>query len=115
MGQYASILPPSFLRTGRASHLGLRAEGSTTATSSAGPLRFFFFFPPEDGPAWGSAVLASLPSGRPDCRSRASAALAPSSARSKSSVGEELTLVASLSAILRSRTPPSKAMQTASP
>src|SRR5438105_3925941 len=115
MGQYASAPPPSFLRTGRASRFGLRAEGSTTATSSAGPLRFFFFSPPEDGPARGSEALASLTSGRPDCRSRASAALAHLSARAKSSVGEDITLVASFSAILRSRTPRRKAMQTDSP
>src|SRR5438128_3975092 len=115
MGQYASAPPPSFLRTGRASRFGLRAEGSTAATSSAGPLRFFFFFPPVDGPAWGSKALASLTSGRPDCRSRASAALAHLSARAKSSVGEEITLVASFSAILRSRTPRRKPMQTDSP
>src|SRR5436190_21407469 len=115
MGQYASALAPSFLRTGRASRLGLREEGSAAATSSAGPLRFFFFFPPEDGPAWGSEVLASLMSGRPECRSRASAALAHLSARAKSSVGEEITLVASFSTILWSRTPRRKAMQTDSP
>src|SRR6266508_6242087 len=115
MGQYASALAPSFLRTGRASRLGLREEGSAAVTSSAGPLRFFFFFPPEDGPAWGSEVLGSLMSGRPDCRSRASAALAHLSARAKSSVGEEITLVASFSAILLSRTPRQKAMQTDSP
>src|SRR5436190_8349947 len=115
MGQYAFALAPSFLRTGRASRLGLREEGSTAATSSADPLRFFFFFPPEDGPTWGSEALASLTSGRPDCRSRASAALAHLSARAKSSVGEEITLVASFSAILRSRTPRRKAMQTDSP
>src|SRR5207237_2480222 len=106
---------PSFLQTGRASRLGLCEEGSTTATSSAGPLRFFFFFPPEDGPAWGSKVLASLTSGRPDCRSRASAALAHLSARAKSSVGEEITLVASFPAIFRSRTPSGMAMHTHSP
>src|SRR6266542_2936781 len=100
MGQYASTLPPPFLPTGRASRLGLRAEGSAAATSSAGPLRFFFFFPPVDGPAWGSEVLASLTSGRPDCCSRASAALAHLSVRVKSSVGEGITLVASFSAIL---------------
>src|SRR6266508_165156 len=115
MGQYASALPPSFLRTGCASYLGLRAEGSAAATSSAGPLRFFFFFPPEDGPAWGSKTLASLASGQPDCRSQASAALAHLSAGAKSSVGDEIILVASFSAILRSRTPHRKAMQTDSP
>src|SRR5438128_8188766 len=115
MGQNASALPPSFLLTGRASCLGLRAEGSAAATSSAAPLHFFFFFPPEDGPAWGSEALASLTSGLPDCHSRASAALAHFSARAKSSVGEEITLVASFSAILRSRTPLRKAMQTDSP
>src|SRR5437868_6337720 len=115
MGQNASVLPPSFLPTGHASHLGLRTEGSATATSSAAPLRFFFFFPPEDGPAWGSKTLVSLTSGRPDCRSRASAALAHLSARAKSSVGDEITLVASFSTILRSRTPRRKAMQTDSP
>src|SRR5437016_7220837 len=115
MGQYASALPPSFLRTGRASHHDLRAEGFAAATSSAGPLRFFFFFPPEDGPAWGSEALASLTSGQPDCRSRASAALAHLSTRAKSSVGEEITLVASFSTILWSRTPRRKAMQTDSP
>src|SRR5438128_6237723 len=115
MGQYASALAPSFLPTGRASCLGLRTEGSTAVTSSVGPLCFFFFFPREDGPAWGSEALASLTSGRPDCRSRASAALAHLSARAKSSVGEEITLIASFSAILRSRTPLRKAMQTDSP
>ena len=77
-----------------------------------GSLALFFFFPSEDGPAWGSEALASLTSGRPDCRSRASAALAHLSVRAKSSVGEEITLVASFSAILRSRTPRRKAMQT---
>src|SRR6266540_4845603 len=115
MGQYASAPPPSFLRTGRTSRFGLCAEGSTAATSSAGPLRFFFFFPPEDSPAWGSKALASLMSGRPDCHSRASAALAHLSARAKSFVGEEITLVASFSAILWSLTPRRKAMQTDSP
>src|SRR5207237_3334344 len=114
-GLSVSALAPFSLRTGRTSRLGLREEGSAAATSSAGPLRFFFFFPPEDGPAWGSKALASLMSGRPDCRSRALAALAHLSARAKSFVGEEITLVASFSAILRSRTPRWKAMQTDSP
>src|SRR6266540_2159520 len=112
MGQNVSVLPASFLPTGRASYLGLRAEGSTAATSSAAPLRFFFFFPPADEPAWGSETLVSLASGRPDCRSRALAALAHLSVRVKSSVGDEITLVSSFSAILRSRTPHRKAMQT---
>src|SRR5438105_1931242 len=115
MGQNASALPASFLPMGCASHLGLRAEGSAAATSLAAPLRFLFFFPPEDGPTWGSETLASLASGWPDCRSRASAALAHLSARVKSSVGDEITLVASFSAILRSHTPRRKAMQTDSP
>src|SRR6266540_2167823 len=112
MGQNASVLPASFLPTGRASLLGLRAEDSAVATSSAAPLRLFFFFSPEDEPSWGSETLASLASGWPDCRSRASAALAHLSARAKSSVGDEITLVASFSAILRSSTPRRKAMQT---
>ena len=68
-GQYTSALPPSFLRTGRMSRLDLRAEGSAAATSSADPLRFFFFFPPKDEPAWGSEALASLMLRQPDCRS----------------------------------------------
>src|SRR5437773_12414642 len=114
MGQNASALPASFLLTGRASCLGLRTEGSAATTSSAVPLRFFFF-PPEDGPSWGAEGLGSLASRRPDCRSRASTALAHLSARAKSSVGEEITLVASFSAILLSRTPRRKAMQTNSP
>src|SRR5438105_4350253 len=70
---------------------------------------------PKEGPTGGSGALASLALGRPDCRSRASATLAHLSARAKSSVGDEITLVASFSAILRSRTPRRKAMQTDSP
>src|SRR5438045_9631159 len=99
MGQNASALPASFLLTGRASRLGLRAEGSAAATSSAVPLRFFFF-PPEDGPSWGSEGLGSLASRRPDCRSRASAALPRLSARAKSSVGDEISLLSSLHPIV---------------
>src|SRR5438105_9993712 len=75
---------------------------------------FFFFFQAEDGirdPLVTGVQTCALPIWVISSPTELFA-LAHLSARAKSSVGEEITLVSSFSAILRSRTPRQKAMQT---